>query len=192
MKVTIQTWSGRSVSLLDPTPDQIDLGDIAHSLSQQCRFGGHTKEFYSVAQHCVLVSRIIQKSALSLRIAMQGLLHDAAEAYVIDVPSPLKGILGGYKDIETKLERVIWEKFQLGPKDEGVKVADIIALATEATHLMGGCACADWDILQNVKPVPYFGTPLIPEIAEAEYLQRFKRLTFEIKEQERLGDGGPE
>lgn len=117
----IQFWP------LDPRPEEIDLRDIARALSMQCRWGGHVNEFYSVAQHCVSVSHHCEGHAL------EGLLHDAAEAYLVDVPTPIKRNLNVYYKIEEKLLEVIGEKFGVNLVDlpEEVKAQDAAALATE-------------------------------------------------------------
>jgi len=103
----ILTFSGRVIDPLDPDPKQIVIEDIAHALSLQCRYGGHCKRFYSVAEHSVLIWRYIwyhvnKKSAL---------LHDAAEAYLVDVPSPVKDSIPQYASIEDNLSRIIAKKF---------------------------------------------------------------------------------
>ena len=81
----IQTFTGRAFYVLDPRPEDVDIEDIAHALSMQCRFAGHCREFYSVAQHSVTASWLVPPED-----ALWGLLHDAAEAYVVDLPRPIK------------------------------------------------------------------------------------------------------
>lgn len=127
-----QTHTGKRFFPLDPQIDDIDIRDIAHALSNICRFGGHTREFYSVAQHCVLVSEIVHSS-----IALEGLLHDAAEAYVGDMVRPLKVSMPNYKAIERHIEGLIAEKWMLAyPWAESIKRADNIALATEKRDVL--------------------------------------------------------
>lgn len=84
-KAWIQTFTGKKFHLLDPHPDEIDIRDIAHSLAMQCRFTGHVKHHYSVAQHSIYVSQIVPPED-----ALWGLLHDASEAYMSDLNRPLK------------------------------------------------------------------------------------------------------
>ena len=86
----IQTVSGRRVNPLDPSPDDIDVHDIAVALSNQCRFGGHTRRYYSVAQHACIVSDQMLERGADAQDALWGLLHDASEAYLVDLPHPLK------------------------------------------------------------------------------------------------------
>lgn len=102
------TYFGTKIDLLDPRPEQININDIAWALSNLCRFVGHVKSFYSVAQHSILVSEM---SGWSL----EGLLHDATEAYLGDISSPLKSVLPEYKKIEANFHRVISQKFDLIP-----------------------------------------------------------------------------
>lgn len=127
----IRTFTGKKFYPLDPRPEDIDIEDIAHALSNLCRFAGHSKEFYSVAQHSCLVAM-----ALPPELAIYGILHDASEAYIVDIPSPLKRYLPGYKEIENKIMGVIYEKFGLDPNvppivkemDERILVNEMKAL----------------------------------------------------------------
>lgn len=133
----MQTASGKSFHPTKPSVEIIDIGDIAHALSNLCRFAGHTKHFYSVAQHSVIVAAIVKMKGGSKRDQLHGLLHDATEAYLTDVPTPVKRLLPDYKTIEEKVYVCIAEKFGLDqalPKI--VHMADGIALATEAEALM--------------------------------------------------------
>lgn len=86
----IQTFSGRQFFPLEPRVEDVCIEDIAHGLSNLCRYAGHCECFYSVAQHCLLVSRVVPREH-----ALRGLLHDASEAYLIDVPRPIKHSIGG-------------------------------------------------------------------------------------------------
>lgn len=100
------TQSGKKINILHPDSDTITIEDIASALSKICRFGGHTKSFYSVAQHSVLVAALAPDY-----LKKEALLHDAAEAYLGDVIKPLKVMLPEYAVIEQKFEEVIAEKF---------------------------------------------------------------------------------
>jgi hypothetical protein len=128
----LRTFTGKLVDLLDPKPGDIDLCDIAHSLSLLNRFNGHTLRPYSVATHSLHVSSLVPKG-----LELHGLLHDAAEAYLGDVVRPLKRGLPGYALIEEKLESAIWQYFGLTWNPErciAVKRADNLALRTEWTN----------------------------------------------------------
>ena len=103
----IQTYTGRKFSLINPKPEDVDIIDIAYSLSRQCRFNGHTLFFYSVAQHSLLVSQNVSKEN-----EKWGLLHDAAESYIGDIVKPLKNLLGNQlKEIEHNIQYCIAVKF---------------------------------------------------------------------------------
>lgn len=104
----IITYSGRKFFPFDPKIEQIDIVDIAHALSNLCRYNGHCSEFYSVAEHSILVSQAVSKEN-----ALWGLLHDAAEAYICDIPSPFKKYLEQYAGYESVILELIKEKFDL-------------------------------------------------------------------------------
>ena len=168
----IQTYSGRRFNPTRPVVDAIVIQDIAHSLSMQCRFSGHVKKFYSVAQHCVNVSYICDNAD-----AMWGLLHDASEAYLVDIPSPLKrtGYFDAYKTLEIQMQQAICERFGL-PKTEppSVKKADVILLATEARDLMSPLH-SDW--IQPCEPLPFKIEPLSQQDAKNLFMKRFFELS---------------
>lgn len=107
----MQTATGRKFWPLDPRADEVFIDDIAHSLSLQCRYAGHCLRFYSVAEHSVLMARKLRWEGVD--VALWALLHDAAEAYTVDVPRPLKRHLVGYKEAEAKVMAAIAERFGL-------------------------------------------------------------------------------
>ena len=90
----LQTASGRAFDLLNPSPADVDFDDISLALSRVPRFGGHTRRPYSVAQHSVLVAELLESAGHPGHVVLQGLLHDATEAYVMDLPRPLKDLVG--------------------------------------------------------------------------------------------------
>lgn len=168
----IQTYSGRRFNPTNPVIGAIVIQDIAHSLSMQCRFSGHVKKFYSVAQHCVLVSYICDSSD-----AFWGLMHDASEAYLVDVPRPIKrsGKFGAYMEMEDKMQKAICQRFGL-PETEpvSVKQADKVLLATEARDLMKPLR-DDW--VQPCEPLPFKIDPLPQQEAKNLFMKRFFQLT---------------
>lgn len=128
----IHTYMGHRVYLPNPTADSIDLIDIAHALSIAPRFAGHLDEFLSVAEHSVNVCDIVRDLGGSLDEQRQALLHDATEAYLCDIPTPFKSLLGGYKELEEALWNVIADKFKVERAMYPiVKRADAIALMSE-------------------------------------------------------------
>jgi len=178
MKPEIQTYSGGVLNFDFPEEHQFSIYDIAHALSNICRFTGHTSSFYSVAQHSVLVSMIVPPS-----VALKGLLHDAAEAYLGDVASPLKAALPDYKAIEVRVERALLMSFGLNPAaDPLIKHADHRALVTEARDLMRRPI-----VMPGVTPVAYHITPLQPAEAEMVFLDRFNELTVGLRTRVDLG-----
>lgn len=168
-----QTFTGKQFWPLDPRPDEVSLEDIAHGLSQQCRFNGHCKEFYSVAQHCVLVSEIVRPDQ-----ARAGLFHDAPETYIGDIVSPLKRSLPKkFKEIEKRIEEVIFKHFGIIDYDHlHIKEADKIALATEARDLMSPPP-KKWKDDGLYLPLQEKIVPLNPIQAEQLFLDRYIELT---------------
>jgi hypothetical protein len=129
------TFSGRKFDLLRATPRDVCIEDIAHALAHQCRFAGHVSGHYSVAQHSVLVSRLCDPAD-----ALWGLLHDASEAYVSDLPQPVKslsGIGGPFRALEARVQRAVCERFGLGLREPpSVREADKQLALAEMADLM--------------------------------------------------------
>lgn len=172
----LQTYTGGVFPVWHAKPSDVRLEDIAHALSQMCRFGGHSIRTYSVAQHSVLVSQILEP--FGTLAAKLGLMHDATEAYLVDVPRPIKRSLPEYMEIERRLEAVIAERFCLSramPALEGlVKRADNVALVTEQRDVMGPCE-RRWSI-RGVEPLPERIQILEPRAAEFLFLWSAERL----------------
>ena len=169
----IQTFSGNYFNFNDPVGSKMNIDDIAHALSNQCRFAGHVRTFYSVAQHSCLVSDSLPTPALQLA----GLMHDAHEAYISDVVSPLKHLLPDYRVIEDATQAALCGKFQLDHKvvkGDRVRRADLEALATEKRDLLQNPD--HWDILDGIEPWQAGITPWAPRTAYLEFLRRFKYL----------------
>ncbi len=130
----IQTLSGRRVNPLDAAPEDIDPADIARALANLCRFGGHSKAFYSVAQHSAIVCDLLEERGATPDELMAALLHDAAEAYLGDLPHPLKhrSELGAaFRVAEKRLEAVIEQRFSLPQAAGRIKPLDKALLAQE-------------------------------------------------------------
>lgn len=172
----IQTFSGGVFDLLNPKPEDFKIEDIAHALSLLCRFKGHCKVFYSVAQHSCLVSDWLRDN-FGNTLAYQGLMHEGAEPYISDLPGPLKRIWFVrlvLKPIEARIERIFAQEFGVQlPLHPAVKAADLAALATERRDLMRPCKKA-WIPLPA--PFPDRIEAWDPERAETEFLERFIKL----------------
>lgn len=177
----ILTRSGRKFDLANPTPDMVDPTDIAHSLSMQCRFNGHTRMFYSVAQHCYLVADLVPAEH-----QLPALLHDATEAYVGDMVRPLKegmrdfaermGIVELYAETEQKIWIAICLRFDLDPELlPSVKHADLVALATEKRDLMPSHP-EPWPCLDGISPLAATIDPWQPSQAAIFYHGRLLEL----------------
>lgn len=113
----IQTFSDVKFYPLDVRPGDIVLADIVHALSHQCRYGGHSAVFYSVAEHSVLLANWVYGETQDPRLAMAALMHDAAEAYLVDIPSPIKKMLPEYVKMEKQLEEAIFAVFDIRAED---------------------------------------------------------------------------
>ena len=176
MSPEIMTTSGDYFNFLQPDENSFTIEDIAHALSHVCRFGGHCSEFYSVAQHSVLVSYLVKPE-----YALLGLLHDAQEAFLGDIPSPLKQILPEYKRLEAIAERTILHKFGLSyttKSKDNVKQADVIALATEKRDLLPANTDSDaWSWINDVPTHPLPIHPINSRLSRIRFLQRFYELT---------------
>lgn len=170
----MHTFTGVKFYPADPRPEDFNIIDIAHALSNTCRYNGHCRGFYSVAEHSVMVSYDVTSEN-----ALWGLLHDASEAYISDIVRPAKIMLPQYKDLEAGIMLAICERFNLNPQmPDEVKRADNNVLAYEAQYLMG-VDPKEWGI------EPYKGMwndkGLIiqhyePSQARKFFLERFKEL----------------
>ena len=172
MKPEIQTISGLFVNFLDPKPETITIFDIAWHLAGINRFTGASKVLHNVAHHSVIISDWVAP-----QFALHGLLHDAHEAYVGDMSSPLKQLLPEYRVIADRMQRVIWEKFGMEPRDpEIVKYCDKVELVTEKRDIMTATDTDHWSGFDHIPPDPGKLVPWKPSKSRAEFLKRFVRL----------------
>lgn len=133
MSTRIQTASGIMFDPLNPKIEDIRIKDIAHALSNQCRFSGHTKRHYSVAEHSVYVSRYTRVGN-----ELAGLLHDASEAYLLDIPSPIKQApeFLFYRQAEKRLQDLIYKKYSVVPDWNDIHDIDVMVMLNEREQLM--------------------------------------------------------
>lgn len=180
------TNSGKKFSLLEVSQKNIDILDIGHSLGMLCRFNGHCDQFYSVAQHSVFVSHIIEPE-----FAFEGLMHDAAEAYLGDMIRPLKQIVRGeYMALETVVMREICKKFGLLQESPGhteihraIKHVDRLALEMERLALVPNPEGHEWSQTAGISQEEWIhlrrasGSPHVkcwdPYKANLEFMKRF-------------------
>ena len=173
----IQTASGIKFYPFKPSQKEICIEDIAHALSQQCRFSGHTSfmgkmRHYSVAQHSLYCSYICEEYPL------WALLHDAAEVYLVDVPTPIKYRLPLFRELEDKIERTIANRFNLiWPRPSEVKQADIAAFEIEWVLLMEGKINSKEhkECLKNTLFLQILSMSM--EEIKTAFINRFKELT---------------
>jgi len=181
----IETFTGKKFHLLDPQPEEICIEDIAHALSNQCRYTGHVRRFFSVAEHSYHVSLHVEKQN-----ALAGLMHDASEAYITDLSRPVKQLTPvgpPYYEIEDKIMRVIADKFGFAwPMDKDVKSADNFMLLLEKNQLMtdlswdddesgGAAARREVDLLALENGIRLVG--YVPQVMKNIFLRRFEELT---------------
>lgn len=179
MSSAILTSTGKWFDVLNPDPALIDLQDIAGALSNLCRYGGHCDRFYSVAEHSILVSRLVRERTGENSVAgLWALLHDASEAYVVDIPRPVKRQIPQYIAIEDNIQKAVAKRFNLPwPMPDEVHQADHDLLAAELRtympkqpeHLLPPLTNAD---LLNILPPE----PMSPSQAKQAFLDEVARL----------------
>ena len=168
----MQTYTGRAFHPLTATEGDVDIEDVAHALSMICRYGGHARYFYSVAEHCLLLSHTVDPEN-----ALWALLHDATEAYVGDMVRPLKEEMPNYRRIEDRLMSVIAAKYGLPDEMPAqVKEHDRRILLDEKAVLMAHTSLT-WDGLEGCTPLNVFISGRSSYAASQMYLARFHQLT---------------
>ena len=194
-KASTRAWqrmlSGRRLDLLDPSPLDIEVADIAHGLARVARWNGQTSgtHIFSVAQHTLLVEAVMREHAprVDIRVRLGALLHDAPEYVVGDMISPFKAVIGGsYKVVEKRLLAAIHIRFGLPASlsvviEQQIKDADMGAAYLEATHLAGFSRAEAKRLFGNDPHLPPaivedYLTPWSAGKAEKRFLARFKIL----------------
>jgi hypothetical protein len=173
----ISLLSGGQFNYNKPEKSDVTIEDIASALSNVCRFSGHLPQFYSVAQHLVNTSRIVPNE-----LAFTGLMHDTAEAFTNDLPTPLKWALPIFKELETKIESAMSKKFGFEyPYPPEIKHADTVMLMLEKYYVKNDDS--EWPLYEKynkayVEPwrqqVDLVGWQ--PRRAKREFLERFNEL----------------
>jgi len=178
----IETYTGKLFYPLEPDIELIDIIDIAHALSMICRFNGHSDRFYSVAQHSVIVSNLATP-----KNKLIGLLHDASEAYLTDVPRPLKPFLPDYYVWEDVLTDMIFTKFGIPDTDPENRIPNEIHIIDNDIVLTEGSALgfdiSKWELTSQIgiQPLDVEIQPESSEMSEIKFLEAFYNLTFNIK-----------
>ena len=194
-KISLRAWqrmlSGRRLDLLDPSPLDIEIADIAHGLARVARWNGQTRgaHIFSVAQHTLLVEAVMREHTprIDIRVRLAALLHDAPEYVIGDMISPFKAVIGGsYKTVEKRLLSAIHVRFGLQPAlpadiERQIKDADMGAAYLEATHLAGFSEPEARRLFGSDPGLPAaiinnYLTPWPASKAEKRFLTRFKSL----------------
>jgi len=173
----LQTVSGRFVNPFEPDPEQLDIGDITRALANVCRFGGHCRSFYSVAQHSVIVSELVEQRGGDVEDVFAALMHDATEAYLGDMPHPIKhrSPLGAaFKEAEDHLESVLRARFNIKADVPEIKKADRALLATERKAFSG--EGWHWPELDGVEPLDMELTAWPADEAARAFAARYAEL----------------
>lgn len=164
------TFLGNRYYPLEGRIDQLDIEDIAHGLAYQCRFNGQTSDFYSVAQHSILVAQLLPD-----HLQLAGLLHDAGEAFLGDLVSPIKALLPDFSRLEQAVSAQIAMHFAVNFDAPAIKAADLRLLATEKRDLMPNSVEA-WSSLHGIEPLSERIIPWGPATAKNEFLRTYQRL----------------
>jgi hypothetical protein len=165
----LTTHSGVDINVAAPNFEHILIEDIAHALSMTCRYGGHCDEFYSVADHCLnMYNYFMNKDQLVN--AYIALMHDATEAYLCDIPRPIKPFIVGYQEMEDNLAKVINKKFKVPEMTDDVKVIDYHIIYNEVFRVSNHLPV--WlDNYENCGV--YINVSQTPKAAKMEFLEAF-------------------
>ncbi len=173
----IETYTGRQFHFKDPRAEEVDIEDIAHSLSMLCRYNGHVSDFYSVAEHSVLISDFIRAEGGDRDLALAALLHDAAETYIGDISRPVKYAVlpPEFKEYENELDRVIFEKFGL-TFPYSTHINDLDARILQDERMQGMSQSENLWGTDDLEPLGLTLRFWGPAKAKAKFLQRFEML----------------
>lgn len=178
MSIRMTTYSGRTIDLQAMSADDIYIEDIAHGLSQCCRYIGQCREFYSVAEHSTRMATYLGSEGYASTICLAALLHDASEAYIGDMHTDLKAILPMYKELEGVIMNIIFTKYGIPYEPQSaymkiVKDLDIKIRTAEVGYLLRGVDKFSWGLV----PFEYtIEQTRMPKVAERGFLDLFKHL----------------
>lgn len=165
----IETYTGKQFWFLDPSPEMFDINDISHALSMVCRYAGHVTRFYSVATHCCLMADQFKHDP---HLHLAALMHDASEAYIGDMPRPLKQQISAFRWVEERIEEVLATAFGLTyPIPKEIKAADLRITIDERRALKPRSTrmWAEDDLTPLGVTIPHWP----PSRAKAEFLKRY-------------------
>jgi len=175
----IETYTGQAFHFLNPHPDEIHFTDIAHSLSMQARYNGHTKFFYSVAEHSVLMALWMIAEGHGYMVALTALLHDAAETYIGDMAQPVKEKLPEFRAIEKRIDIAVGLKFGTPyPFPSIIKEADTRILVDERSQAMRASG-NKWGI-DDLAPLGVLIMGWDPQEAKTRFLETYIEITAKL------------
>jgi hypothetical protein len=165
----IETFSGHKLDVFNINQEAIDIVDIAHALSMACRFNGHLKKFLSVAEHSIIVASMVEESH-----QLAALLHDSAEAYITDVPRPIKQMLPAINDLDAALTKAVFEKYGCEyPIHEEIRAVDRELCLAEARD--SNMDVDSWtETYAYLEHTPFHWSPVE---AEKYFLKMFHEMT---------------
>ena len=173
----LETYTGARFHFLDPHNDEIRIEDVAHALSMCCRYGGHTKSFYSVAEHSLLIAEYVGWLGYGPSTVLTALLHDASETYTGDMARPLKMILSDFRAVEDRIERALARKFgTIYPPPVIIKECDRRIIRDERAQCMSESGNA-WGSFDDLQPLGVTIEFLQPSDAERLFLGTYQSLT---------------
>lgn len=168
----IMTFTGKKFYPTNPDSDLINIVDIAHALSNICRYAGHSKFFYSVGQHSILLAEYVKKIGLSKEHQLAALTHDSSEAYLVDIPKPVKHCFKGYAEAEDKVSDAVAQKFGFSPDlFLEVKPYDVSILLDEVAVLYDAPRSV-WNV--NAEPLGVKIESWTSEFTKQKFLQTYK------------------
>jgi hypothetical protein len=175
----IETYTGRAFWPLDPKVEGLSVIDIAHALSNQCRYSGHVRFFYSVAQHCCLLAAWASEHNADALTCLQILMHDAPEAYLVDIPRPVKQYMPQYRVWDHQINEVIRQ--WMGWKDPIPAIIDELdsrIIVDERAALMDTARRNDWG--HKLEPIGIDIQPWTPEQAEKNFLIQYAAYSKQV------------